>query len=141
MLRHLDQKLAGIYRDNHITANYCDIINHYYMQTNLNSSREDLDGVYTFNYLQKSASPNEAASIDQLLSEIEQEFYGPDYKYTPQGPSLSQTDFGDSLSCPTDTTSSPRHLPAKNFLRSTRDGEVSVENYDILEAPGSKGVT
>lgn len=99
----------------------------------LNASREELDGDYDY---PTSPSQTKAASIDQLLSEIEHEFYGPDYKYTPRESSLSPADYGDSLSCPTDTTDSPLHVPAKNFLRSTRDGEISMENYDILEAPG-----
>ena len=124
------------------TAGNHSSLNHHHLQTGHggpNASREEL--VADYDYPRMSAAQIKAASIDQLLSEIECEFYGPDYKYTPRESSLSPTDFGESLSCPTDTSSSPLHVPAKNFLRSTRDGEVSVENYDILEAPGSKGVT
>ena len=80
--------------------------------------REELDGSHTHS---RSTSPYGAASIDQLLSEIEQEYNGPGYRYVPRVGSASPQ--GD-------------RTPAKAFLKSTRDGKLSRDNYDILEPPG-----
>ena len=75
-------------------------------------SRDELDKVYP--RLDKNAS------IEQLLSEIEREYGGPDYRYTPPRDEA-------------DTSGQTNQHSAKTNLRSTRDGQISTENYDILQ--------
>ena len=93
-------------------------------------SQDESDGNYR-DY--RSTSPSKAAnaSIDQLLSEIEREYYGPGYKYTPSTFSPSEEGEDQSL-----TNGTGVRLPAKVFLKSTRNGHISTDNYDILEPPG-----
>ena len=95
--------------------------------------REELDGSRMHS---RSASPNGAmASIDQLLSEIEQEYNGPGYKYVPRGQSASPQGERETSIVRVRSPIDDR-TPAKAFLKSTRDGQLSRDNYDILEPPG-----
>lgn len=93
-------------------------------------SKEELDCNHTHS---RYISPNGGtATIDQLLNEMEREYHGPGYKYTPENDSL-----GEGQVCPAGTSlPSDTRTPAKSFLRSTRDGQISKDNYDILEPPG-----
>ena len=85
------------------------------------------DDIATPTQTKRSTSPN----IEQLLTEIEQECHGPGYKFQPPQPPRS-----GSMSPPQDLSSNntPR-LPAKVFLKSTREGctPPATSNYDILE--------
>lgn len=82
----------------------------------LQGSRNELNGSCC-------SSLDKNASIEQLLREIEREYYGPDYRYEPRD---SPSPLGDQS----------MRQPAKSYLRSTRNGRTTKENYDFLEPPG-----
>ncbi len=74
------------------------------------------------------------ASIEQLLCAVEMECGGPDYKYIPREFSISPSQ-GDNDSIV--SGGSAGRVLAKTNLRSTQNGHVSRENYDILTPPDS----